>query len=124
LENKNSYPREDRLSAAFVQAQVKTWLAGGPDTPAGRYPVLLLSRDEAYSIRELVIVAAVTTRMRHIPSEVPLDASDGLPKACAVNLDILTAIARATLQEKMTSLRSEKLKSVDAVIYFVPGLAA
>ena len=38
----------------------------------GRRPVLLLSRDEAYAVRELVTVAPVTTRMRHIPSEVPL----------------------------------------------------
>ena len=50
--------------------------------PAGRRPVLLLSRDEAYSIRELVIVAPVTTRIRHIPSEVSLDLEDGLPKPC------------------------------------------
>ena len=40
--------------------------------PAGRRPVLLLSRNEAYAVRELVTVAPVTTRMRHIPSEVPL----------------------------------------------------
>jgi len=38
--------------------------------PAGRHPVLLLSRDEAYAVRELVNVVPVTTRMRHISSEV------------------------------------------------------
>jgi len=51
------------------------------EPPAGRRPVLLLSRDEAYSVRELITVAPVTTRMRRIPSEVPLGLEDGLPKS-------------------------------------------
>ncbi len=38
--------------------------------PAGRRPVLLLSRNEAYAVRELVMVAPLTTRIRGIPSEV------------------------------------------------------
>ncbi|MCL0048232.1 type II toxin-antitoxin system PemK/MazF family toxin, partial [Dehalococcoidia bacterium] len=57
--------------------------------PAGRRPVLLLSRNEAYAVRELVTVAPVTTRMRHIPSEVPLGSEDGLPKPCVVNLPLV-----------------------------------
>jgi mRNA interferase MazF len=51
------------------------WADLGP--PAGRRPVLLLSRDEAYSVRELVTAAPVTTRIRHIPSEVVLGTADG-----------------------------------------------
>ena len=48
--------------------------------PAGRRPVVLLSRNEAYAVRELVTIAPVTTRVRRIPSEVPLSVKDGLPK--------------------------------------------
>ena len=92
--------------------------------PAGRRPVLLLSRDEAYSIRELVIVAPVTTRIRHIPSEVSLDLVDGLPKPCVITLDTITTIARASLQEKLTSLSNEKLKSVEVALHFVLGLSS
>jgi mRNA interferase MazF len=94
------------------------------EPPAGRRPVLLLSRDEAYSIRELVIVAPVTTRIRHIPSEVSLDLADGLPKPCVINLDTITTIARASLQEKLTSLSTEKLKSVEVALHFVLGLSS
>jgi len=90
--------------------------------PAGRRPVLLLSRNEAYAVRELVTVAPVTTRMRHIPSEVPLGPEDGLPKPCVANLDTITTIAKRSLQEKLVPLSPEKLKAVEAALHFALGL--
>lgn len=92
--------------------------------PAGRRPVLLISRDEAYSIRELVIVAPVTTRIRHIPSEVALSLEDDLPRPCVINLDTITTIAKSSLQEKLTSISAEKLRSVEVTLHFVLGLAS
>ena len=94
------------------------------DPPAGRRPVLLLSRDEAYTIRELVIVAPVTTRIRHIPSEVPLGTEDGLSKPCVVNLDTITTIAKVTLRDKLTTLSPEKLKAVEVALHFALGLTS
>jgi len=91
------------------------------DPPAGRRPVLLLSRDEAYAVRELVIVAPVTTRIRHIPSEVPLGPEDGLPKPCVINLDTITTIAKASLRDKLTALNPEKLKAVVVALHFALG---
>ena len=96
------------------------WVELGP--PAGRRPVLLLSRNEAYIVRELVTVAPVTTRMRHISSEVPLGPEDGLPRPCVVNLDTITTIAKRSLREKLTTLSSEKLKQVEAALHFALGL--
>jgi len=90
--------------------------------PAGRRPVLLLSRDEAYAVRELVTVAPVTTRIRRIASEVLLGPEDGLPKACVVNLDTITTIARRSLQERLVTLSPEKLKAVEAALHFALGL--
>ncbi len=90
--------------------------------PAGRHPVLLLSRDEAYSVRELVTVAPVTTRVRNIPSEVPLSFEDGLPRPCVVNLDIITTIAKASLHDKLTVLNAEKFKAVEAALHFALGM--
>jgi len=92
------------------------------EPPAGRRPVLLLSRDEAYSVRELVIVAPVTTRVRHIPSEVPLNLGDGLPKPCVVNLDTITTIARASLRDNLTTLSAEKLRAVAVALHFALDL--
>ena len=90
--------------------------------PVGRRPLLLLSRNEAYAVRELVTVAPVTTRIRHIPSEVPLGPEDGLPKACVANVDLITTIAKSSLHERLTSLSTEKLTSVDAAIRFALGM--
>ena len=90
--------------------------------PVGRRPLLLLSRNEAYVVRELVTVAPVTTRIRHIPTEVPLGPEDGLPKACVANLDAITTIAKSSLHERLTSLSTEKLASVDAAIRFALGM--
>ncbi|MDD5558653.1 type II toxin-antitoxin system PemK/MazF family toxin [Candidatus Methylomirabilis sp.] len=97
------------------------WWADLPH-PAGRRPVVLLSRDEAYAIRGLVTVAPVTTRIRHIPVEVPLGPADGLSQPCAVNLDTILTIAKASLREHMTTLTTEKLGAVDAAIRFALAL--
>ena len=92
--------------------------------PAGRRPVLLLSRNEAYSIRKLVTVAPITTRIRHIPSEVPLDTKDGLPKPCVINLDSSTTIAKACLSDRLAILNTEKQKAVELAIRFAFGMEA
>jgi mRNA interferase MazF len=92
------------------------WAELGP--PAGRRPVLLLSRNEAYSIRDLVTVAPVTTRIRQIPSEVSLGLEDGLPRQCAVNLDTITTISRSSLSERLTVLSTERQKAVEAALRF------
>jgi|SRR4030042_3649387 len=92
------------------------------EPPVGRRPVLLLSRDEAYSVRELVIVAPVTTRVRNIPSEVPLGLENGLPKPCVVNLDTITTIAKASLRDRLTTLSVEKQKSVEVALHFALGM--
>jgi mRNA interferase MazF len=90
--------------------------------PAGRRPVLLLSRNEAYAVRELVMVAPLTTRIRGIPSEVSLGDEDGVPRACVVNLDTITTIAKASLRERLTTLSAEKSKAVEEALHFSLGL--
>jgi mRNA interferase MazF len=99
----------------------EVWWADLP-LPTGRRPVVLLSRDEAYAVRALVTVAPVTTRIRHIPAEVPLGPEDGLPRACVANLDTILTIAKASLREYLASLSPEKLRAVDAAIHFALGL--
>jgi len=91
-------------------------------SPFGRRPVLLLSRNEAYEVRELVTVAPLTTRIRHIPSEVPLLPEDGLPRECVVNLDTITTIAKNSLRERLLPLSAEKLKAVETALHFALGM--
>lgn len=101
----------------------EVWWAELPQ-PAGRRPVVLLSRDEAYEIRELVTIAPLTTRVRNIPVEVGLGPEDGLPKRCVANLDTITTVPKADLRERISQLGPEKRAAVDAAIRFALALEA
>jgi mRNA interferase MazF len=83
---------------------------------------MLLSRNEAYNVRSLVIVAPVTTRIRHIPSEVPLGIDDGMPQDCVANLDTITTIPKDCLQSRLTILSTKKLKEIESAIRFALGM--
>lgn len=100
----------------------EVWWAHLP-APAGRRPVVLLSRNEAYAVRQLVTVAPVTTRIRRIPTEVPLGTADGLPKACVANLDIVTTIPKVALRDHISMLEPGKLVAVERALRFALGLA-
>ena len=90
--------------------------------PIGRRPVVLLSRDEAYGVRNAVTVAEVTSTIRGIPVEVELGPEDGLPKKCVVNLDTLATIRKHLLVERIALLRDEKIEQIDSAIRFALSL--
>ncbi len=92
------------------------------EPPAGRRPVVLLSRNEAYSVRSLVVVAPVTTRIRRTPSEVYLGTDDGMPQDCVANLDTMATIPKDCLQNHLTTLSAKKLKEVESAIRFTLGM--
>lgn len=92
------------------------------DQPAVRRPVLLISRNEAYIVRSIVIVAPVTTRIRNIPTEVPLGTADGMSRDCVVNLDTITTIPKDCLSSRITSLSPQRIKEVEAAIHFAMGM--
>lgn len=99
----------------------EVWWAELPE-PIGRRPVLLLSRDEAYDVRNAVTIAQITTTIRHIPVEVPLDEKDGLPQKCVVNLDTITTVRKAILTKRICSLKSDKIEQIDKAIRFALAL--
>jgi mRNA interferase MazF len=99
----------------------EVWWAALP-TPAGRRPVVLLSRDEAYAVRELVTVAPVTQRIRDLPVEVTLGVEEGLPRSCVANLDTVTTIPKALLEEQLTTLSPAKMRDVERALCFALAL--
>lgn len=90
--------------------------------PAGRRPVLLLSRNDAYQVRALVTVAPLTTRMRGIPVEVKLGPDDGLPKDCVINLDSVVTIRKTRLERRLAVLGPEKLLAAGEALRFALAL--
>ena len=99
----------------------EVWWAKQPN-PIGKRPVVLLSRDEAYNVRNAVTVAQVTTTIRHIPVEVLLDKKDGVPQACVVNLDTITTIRKSILLERICALRTEKVDLINKALKFALAL--
>jgi len=97
------------------------WWAKLP-SPIGKRPVVLLSRNEAYSVRNAVTVAEITSTIRHIPVEVNLGTEDGLPKKCVINLDTIITIRKELLTEKITDLIPEKINKVEEAIRFALDL--
>lgn len=95
----------------------EVWWAELP-SPVGKRPVVLLSRDEAYAIRNAVTVGEVTSTIRNIPVEVPLGPEDGLPKKCVVNLDTIVTIRKELLSERICLLRSDKIEQVNKAMKF------
>jgi mRNA interferase MazF len=86
--------------------------------PAGRRPVVLLSRDEAYPVRTAVTAAPVTTTVRGIAVEVSLGPEDGLPKPCAVNCDSLLTIPKVYLESRISRLSEQKMEDIHKAIRF------
>ena len=99
----------------------EAWWANLPK-PIGRRPVILLSRDEAYLVRSSVTVAEITTTIRNIPVEVPLDVSDGLSKKCVANLDSIITIPKNILETHITTLSPEKIGKINEAIKFALDL--
>lgn len=99
----------------------EVWWADLP-RPAGRRPVVLLSRDSAYEVRTAVTVAPVTRTIRNIPVEVLLDRVDGLPAQCVASLDDITTIPKVMLRRRITTLSGEKTGEIEAAIRFALDL--
>ena len=97
------------------------WWADLPP-PSGRRPVLLLSRDGAYPIRNFIIMSPLTTRRRGLRTEVNLGPDDGLPRLSVVNLDVIITERKGCLLERIGSLNQTQLHAVEEAIRFALGM--
>jgi len=88
--------------------QYEIWWASLPP-PVGRRPVLLLSRNSAYTVLNKVIVAEVTSTVRDIPVEVRLGPREGLSRRSVANLDNVHVVARSDLASRIGSLPASRV---------------
>jgi len=92
------------------------WYADVPGDK--RRPVVVLTRDSALPRLTTILVAPVTTRIRSIPTEVPVS---GLPKACVAILDNITPLPKATLVERAGSLSRDEMTALCSAARFAIG---
>ncbi|MEP0847434.1 MAG: type II toxin-antitoxin system PemK/MazF family toxin [Phycisphaerae bacterium] len=91
--------------------------------PDKRRPVLVLTRDSALEFLNEATVAPITTTIRDIPSEVLLSAADGVPRACAVNLDHVQTIPVANLGPVIARLDRARMNEVRTALLFALGMS-
>nr|MBI3613095.1 type II toxin-antitoxin system PemK/MazF family toxin [Nitrospirota bacterium] len=90
--------------------------------PDKRRPVVILTRDSALDFLGEVTVAPVTTTIRDIPSEVPLGEADGMPQACAVNLDHIQTVSKGKIGALITTLTTDRMAQVRQALRFALAL--
>ena len=88
----------------------EVWWYEHPET--GRRPYLILSRPEVIPVLNQVVAVPATRTIRGIPTEVPLDASDGMPAQCALTLDNIGLVRRSLCTERITVLSPERMSEV------------
>jgi mRNA interferase MazF len=100
--------------------QFEIWWARLP-APAGRRPVLLLSRDDAYEYLNKFVVAEITTTIRSIPVEVRMGPREGLPSASVANLDNIRTVARGWLESRAGVLSVARRVEVKRAVGYALG---
>ncbi len=78
--------------------QGEIWWAEARDK---RRPVLVVTRSSAIPALTTILVAPVTRKVRGIPTEIALGASDGLREACAASFDNLQPVRRTALTARV-----------------------
>lgn len=91
-------------------------------SPDRRHPVLVLTRDSAISRLNTVTVAAITTTIRHVPSELYLTPEDGMPTESVVNFYNINTVPQSKVGGLIAILPPERLTAVSEIINFVLGV--
>lgn len=88
---------------------------------AKRRPYLVLTRDEAIPVLDEILGAPATRTARNIPTEVPLDESDGMPAPCALTLDNIRPILTSLCTRRITQLDAHRMAMVCEALVAATG---
>jgi mRNA interferase MazF len=71
--------------------------------PDKRRPVLILTRNSVIDRLNEIIVAPATRTIRGLTTEVVLTVDEGMPAACALNLDHVSLVQRSLLVQSFAT---------------------
>lgn len=89
--------------------------------PDKRRPVLILTRGEVLGRLNEIIVAPITRTIRGISTEVTLSKDDGMPVACAINLDHIALAQRARFGPVIATLDEARWDEVRNALLAATG---
>ena len=84
------------------------WFADVPGDK--RRPVVVLTRSSVLPRLTTILVAPVTTRVREIPTEVPLGQAHGLARPCVANFDNILPLPKEKLIQHVGRLGALELQ--------------
>ena len=85
-------------------------------------PVLVLTRSEVLDVRALVTVAEITSSIRGLAVEVPIDHVDvGLDRESVVNCDGLHTVAQASLTNLIGAADDDVMRRVCVAVTYALG---
>ena len=98
-------------------AQAELWLMETPNHK--RRPVLVVTRDEVIPVVNNVVVAPVTSTIRHVPTCIPVGPEQGLDHESVASFDNLAAVPKSVLTTRLGALgaggRQQICAALDAV---------
>lgn len=97
----------------------EVWWYEPPDAKAR--PHLILSRAEVIPYLSDLLAVPATRTKREIPTEVPLDETDGMPVECVLTADNTSLVHSAFLTRPITSLTPHKMEQVCEAIRVATG---
>lgn len=86
-----------------------------------RRPVLVLTRPEVIDVRQLITVAEITTTVRGLAVEIPLDEAAGLERASVVNCDGIHTVARSILLSRIGGVDADTMARVCRAVGYALG---
>jgi len=108
------------MAGAITRGDVRLYQFAPPDK---NRPVVVLTRDSAIGYLATVTVAPISSTIRGVPSEVVLDAEDGMKSPCAVNLHNAVTVSRERLGRRVAKLDSARMDEICAALAFSVGCA-
>jgi len=106
------------VAAGVARGDVRLYRFAPPDK---QRPVLILTRTSAIGYLSTVTVAPITSTVRGVPSEVPLDEADGMRSSCAVNLHNVVTVSQRRLGKCVARLGPRRMNDVCSALRFAVG---
>ena len=106
------------MAGGVARGDIRLYSFAPPDK---QRPVVVLTRDSAIGYLSTVTVAPVTSSIRGVPSEVLLDAADGMKGRCVINLHNAVTVSQQRLGKRVARLGERRMSEVCTAMRFALG---
>ncbi len=106
------------MACRIARGDIRLYRFAPPDKSR---PVVVLTRNSAIAYLSAVTVAPITSAIRGVPSEVPLNEEDGMKSPCAVNLHHSITVLQDRLGRRVGHLGPRRMDEICAALRFSLG---